>query len=367
MKNNRVLLALSGGIDSTVSGLLLKDQGFEVIAITMKTWDYASSGVDMAKNKTTGCCSLEDINDARQICVENGIPHYIRDLREDFGDSVINNFIDEYMAGRTPNPCILCNTHIKWGALLKMADQLECAYIATGHYAIIRKEGERYLLSSGVDATKDQSYVLWGLTQEVLARTLFPVGGYEKTEIRKIALEKGYADLAKKGESYEICFIPSGHFSDFLKFKKPELAKLEGGEFRLKDETVVGHHKGYPFYTVGQRRGLGLALSHPIFITKIDHKNNVIYVGGEEDLQKKIIHVDGLNLVKSPTIIDGTECIVKIRHLDRGTHARIYNEDDGKKIRVEFLKDVKAAVVGQSAVILDYSNDVLGGGYICEV
>ena len=364
-KGKKVLCAMSGGIDSTVSAMLLKEAGAEVIGITMKTWDYVSSGVDVMKNKTTGCCSLDDINDARALCVDYDIPHYIHDIRTDFNDSVINNFVDEYMNGRTPNPCILCNTHIKWGALLKIADQLHCDYIATGHYAIIRKEGDRYILSSGVDATKDQSYVLYGLTQEVLARTIFPVGGYEKSEIRKIAADRGYESLSKKGESYEICFVPAGHFSDFLKFKRPELAHLDGGEIRLKDETVVGTHHGYPFYTVGQRRGLGISLGYPAFVTDIDNVNNIIYVGPEDELNKTIVYIDKFNFIKSATIEDGTECIVKIRYKDRGTHARLYNAEDGL-IKVEFLKEVKAPTLGQSAVALDYDNNVLGGGVMVK-
>lgn len=364
-KGKKVLVALSGGIDSTVSALLLKEAGLDVIGVTMKTWDYASSGVDIAHNKSTGCCSLDDINDARSICVEHDIPHYIHDIRKYFNDSVINNFIDEYMSGRTPNPCILCNTHIKWGALLKIADQLGCDYIATGHYAIIRNENGRYILSSGIDATKDQSYVLYGLTQEVLARTIFPVGGFEKKDIRQMAADRGYESLSKKGESYEICFVPSGHFSDFLKFKRPELAHLDGGEIRLKDGTVVGTHHGYPFYTVGQRRGLGISLGYPAFVTNIDHLTNVIYVGPEDELSKTIVYIDKFNFIKAPTIEDGTEAIVKIRYKDRGTHARLYNAEDGL-IKVEFLKDVKAPTLGQSAVVLDYNNDVLGGGVITK-
>jgi tRNA-specific 2-thiouridylase len=269
------------------------------------------------------------------------------------------------MSGRTPNPCILCNTHIKWGALLKIADQLNCDYIATGHYAIIRNENGRYLLSSGVDVTKDQSYVLYGLSQEVLARTIFPIGGYEKKEIRQMAADRGFEDLSKKSESYEICFVPVGHFSDFLKFKRPELAHLDGGDIKLKDGTVVGKHHGYPFYTVGQRKGLGLSLGYTVYVTNIDNENNIIYVGGEEDLNKSVVYIDNFNYIKYPKIEDGIECIVKIRYKDRGTYARLYNAEDGL-IKVEFLKEVKAPTLGQSAVALDYDNDVLGGGIIVK-
>src|SRR5688500_9596513 len=171
----RVLVAMSGGIDSSVAAVLLHEQGYEVVGITMKTWDYASSG---ASKKETGCCSLDSINDARSVAVSRGFGHYILDIRQEFGGFVINNFVDEYLAGRTPNPCVLCNTHIKWEALLKRADMLDCEFIATGHYAKIRQENGRYVISKGLDANKDQSYVLWGVTQECLSRTMLPLGGF---------------------------------------------------------------------------------------------------------------------------------------------------------------------------------------------
>ena len=214
-RKGKVLVAMSGGIDSTVTALMLHEQGYEVVGITMKTWDYASSG---SSKKETGCCNIDSFNDARMAAVQHGFPHFILDIREEFGDFVIENFVDEYLAGRTPNPCVMCNTHIKWRALLKRADALDCDYIATGHYANIHQHTNgRYFISKGLDETKDQSYVLWGLQQDLLSRTLLPLGTYRKTEIRQMAHDFGYPELAKKAESYEICFVPDfcGCFHSF--------------------------------------------------------------------------------------------------------------------------------------------------------
>ena len=185
-KNGKVLVAMSGGIDSSVTALMLHEQGYQVIGITMKTWDYASSG---GNKKETGCCSLDSINDARTLAVNLGFPHYILDIRNEFGDYIIDNFVEEYLAGRTPNPCVLCNTHIKWEALLKRADKLDCEFIATGHYAQVREENSRFVISKGLDENKDQSYVLWGLSQASLGRTKFPLGGFRKSEIRQMAAD----------------------------------------------------------------------------------------------------------------------------------------------------------------------------------
>ena len=230
MKKGRVLMAMSGGIDSTMSALILHELGYEVIGLTMKTWDYESSG---GNGKETGCCSLDSINDARKVAVDCGFPHTVLDIRDEFGDAIIDNFVDEYIAGRTPNPCVLCNTHIKWAALLKRADMLKCKYIATGHYAQIRKENDRFVVSKGLDEIKDQSYVLWGVSQECLSRTIFPIGGYHKEDIRKMALSKGYKELAQKSESYEICFIPDNDYRSFLK------RKVKGLEKRLPEAALL--------------------------------------------------------------------------------------------------------------------------------
>jgi tRNA-specific 2-thiouridylase len=358
-KKGKVLVAMSGGIDSTVSAVLLHHEGYEVIGITMKTWDYATTG---GSKKETGCCSLDSINDARQVAVDMGFPHYIIDIREEFGDYVIDNFVEEYLAGRTPNPCVLCNTHIKWEALLKRADAMNCDYIATGHYAQIRKEAERYVISKGLDRSKDQSYVLWGVSQQCLSRTIFPVGAYHKKQIRQMALNWGYEELAKKSESYEICFVPDNDYRGFLKRKVTGLEeKVKGGKFIDKKGNVLGEHEGYPFYTIGQRKGLGIALGKPMFVTDIIPETNTVVLGSEEELKKQKMYVGKINMIKYPAIADGAEAVVKIRYKDEGAPARLYNE--GENIRVEFTAPVKAITPGQSAVFYE-GNDVLGGGVI---
>jgi len=357
----RVLMAMSGGIDSSVSAMLLHDEGYEVVGLTMKTWDYASSGTS---KKETGCCSLDSINDARQIAVEKGFPHYILDIREEFGDAVIDNFVDEYMAGRTPNPCVMCNTHIKWEALYKRAEMLECDFIATGHYAQIRKENGRYIVSRGIDATKDQSYVLWGLPQDLLSKTIFPIGGYHKTDIRDMARKMGFEELANKNESYEICFIPDNDYRSFLKTRIDNLdEKVSGGKFVSVEGEVLGEHKGYPFYTIGQRRGLEIAFGEPRYVTKIDPETNTVVLGTFDDLQKHEMWVKDVNLVKYESLPDNTESITKIRYKDPGTNSTI-SQHDGL-VKVVFHKTVNAVAPGQSAVFYD-GDDVIGGGFIMK-
>jgi len=351
---------MSGGIDSTVTALMLHEQGYEVIGITMKTWDYASSG---ASKKETGCCNLDSFNDARAAAVHHGFPHFVLDIRDEFGDFVINNFVDEYLAGRTPNPCVLCNTHIKWRALLKRADAMDCAFIATGHYGQIRQHNDRYVLSKGIDDLKDQSYVLWGLQQDVLARTLLPLGKYRKTEIRQMAFDFGYPELAKKAESYEICFVPDNDYRGFLKRRVDGLEEqVNGGNFVLKDGTIVGQHKGYPFYTIGQRKGLDIALGRPIYVTSIIPETNTVVLGEEEDLQRSEMRVAGINMVKYDHIPEGLEATTKIRYKDKGALSNLYHADNGQ-IGVRFYEQVKGIAPGQSAVFYE-GDDVIGGGII---
>jgi len=359
-RKGKVLVAMSGGIDSTITALMLNDQGYEVVGITMKTWDYATSG---GGKKETGCCNIDSFNDARMAAVQHGFPHYILDIRDEFGDFVIENFVDEYLAGRTPNPCVMCNTHIKWRALLKRADALGCDYIATGHYGNIHQhENGRFYISKGVDELKDQSYVLWGLQQDLLSRTLLPLGTYHKTEIRQMALDYGYPELAKKSESYEICFVPDNDYRGFLKRRVDGLEeKVSGGFFVDKTGKVLGKHKGYPFYTIGQRKGLDITFGKPVYVTNIIPETNTVMLGEEDDLNRQEMLVSKINWIKYEGITDGMEAVTKIRYKDKGAISNLYNHENG--VQVKFYHFAKGIAPGQSAVFYE-GDDVIGGGII---
>lgn len=360
-KHGRILVAMSGGIDSSLAAVLLHEEGYEVIGMTMKTWDYASSG---GTKKETGCCSLDSINDARNISVSLGFPHYILDIRNEFGDYVIDHFTGEYLEGRTPNPCVLCNTHIKWDALLRRADRLDCEFIATGHYANIREENSRFVISKGIDELKDQSYVLWGVSQESLSRTKLPLGHLRKSEIRDMARERGFIELVTKSESYEICFVPDNDYRGFLKRRIPGLEQqVAGGNFVLEDGTVVGKHEGYPFYTIGQRKGLGIALGYPVFVTEIRKDRNEVVLGRDKALYRDGMVVGKLNLQKYASIEQPIETITKVRYKDPGTAALISQE--GEQIKVLFHEGVSAIAPGQAAVFYE-GTDVIGGGWIMK-
>jgi tRNA-specific 2-thiouridylase len=360
-KKGRVLMAMSGGIDSSVAAVLLHEEGYEVLGMTMKTWDYVSAG---GNKKETGCCSLDSINDARAIAVEKGFPHYIIDIREEFGSHVIEDFVQEYLAGRTPNPCVKCNTHIKWDALLKRADMLDCEFIATGHYANVRRENDRYVVSKGKDSWKDQSYVLWGVSQECLSRTIFPVGNFHKPEIRQMAHDMGFHELATKNESYEICFIPDNDYRSFLKRRVEGIEeKLRGGHFKDRQGKILGKHKGYPFYTIGQRKGLEIALGEPLYVVDIQKDTNTVVLGSIEELKRQEMWVKNTNFIKVASLDQPTEALTRIRYKDPGTFSTL--EQAGDHVKVTFHHSVSAVAPGQSAVFYD-GNDVIGGGFIAK-
>lgn len=353
---------MSGGLDSSVAAMLLQKQGYELVGVTMKTWDYEQSG--SLKNETS-CCNLDSINDAREIAVSLNFPHYVIDIKDEFNDYVIKDFVNQYLNGRTPNPCVLCNTHIKWGAMLKRADKLSCQYIATGHYAKIREESNRFIISKSDDSNKDQTYMLWGLTQKLLKRTLFPLGSYNKDEIRKIAHKAGFKGVAGKKESYEICFIPDDDYRSFLQRRIKGLKeKVGGGNFIDTKGNVLGKHDGYPFYTIGQRKGLNIALGEPMYVKQIKPETNTIVLGKEKELYQNTFTVTGLNSIKYDYIPEDMDVLVKIRYKNQGHYGRVYQTGD--KAKVELNEKVKAITPGQSAVFYK-NNDILGGGFIDKV
>jgi tRNA-specific 2-thiouridylase len=281
----------------------------------------------------------------------------------EYKDRVFADFLREYSAGRTPNPCVLCNTHIKWNALLKRADALDCEFIATGHYARIKEADGRKFISKSADDNKDQSYVLWGLTQEALKRSRFPLGHLTKPEVRKVAFDAGYAELSKKAESYEICFVPDNDYRGFLKRRRPELeAEVAGGNFVNTKGEILGKHQGYPFYTIGQRKGLGKAFGEPMFVNKIDPETNTVVLGTLDELVRNGMTVYQANIQKYDRLPDGLEALTKVRYHDRGTLGKLSTLPDGK-ISVEFMANVSGVAPGQSAVFYE-GDDVVGGGII---
>ncbi len=360
----RVLLGMSGGLDSSVAALLLKQQGHEVIGMTIKTYNYDSvSGSNPAND--TSCCSLDGINDARSVAMMLGIPHYVTDLTKEFGSEIIDYFKETYLEGKTPNPCVKCNREIKWAAMLRKADALGCEFISTGHYVKLRDEGERKVLSRSPDASKDQSYALWAVREEHLHRTLFPLSGYTKEEIRQIAREHNLP-VAGKRESYEICFVSD---NDYRRFLRENVANIETkaptGTFMFHD-MPVGTHEGVPFYTIGQRKGLGISLpSHPepLYVTGLDVLNNIVTLGDDEELLTKQLTAHSVNLIKYARLPqDGLAVIAKIRYKDEGATARVHPLPDNR-ISVMFEEDRRAITPGQSVVLYE-GDDVVGGGII---
>ena len=347
----RVAVGMSGGVDSATAAYLLKEACYEVVGVTIKTW----TGED------NRCCEMAD---AREMALRMGISHYVRGAAADFERCVARPFIDDYLSGRTPNPCVECNRHVKWAALLAAADELGAAYVATGHYARIgRLANGRCAIRRAAHLRKDQSYVLYKLTQEQLARTMLPLGGYEKDEVREIAARAGLS-AAEKPDSQEICFVTEGGYADFIE-READAPLPPPGNFVDEAGNVLGRHKGVVHYTVGQRKGLGLALGAPAYVTHIDPEKNEIVIGGEASLLRSSVLCGDLHFmgVEDLRPDETLRAFVKIRYNHKGAAATL-KKNGGESLTIDFDAPVRAPTPGQSAVFYDEDGYIVGGGKI---
>lgn len=358
MSKGKVLIGMSGGVDSSVSALLLKQAGYEVIGATMRLWE------DKEKPEIEdGCCSNRAVYDAKRVCDKIGIPHYTLDCREIFKDKVIDNFVHCYSCAKTPNPCIECNKYLKFDVFYQKALELECDYISTGHYAKVEfsEKYNQYVMKKSEENKKDQTYFLYSINKEVLPKLIFPLEHFkDKSEIRKIAEENGLT-VAQKPDSQEVCFIPDNNYVGFLEENMKQ--KIVEGSIAMKDGTILGQHSGLIHYTVGQRKGLGIAYSEPLYVLKLDKEENEVVVGIEKELYANTLHANELNFLLDIDLSNPIEVMAKIRYRAKPAKAILYPIENGK-VKVEFIESQRAITPGQSVVFYIEDDVVLGGGKI---
>lgn len=369
MTKEKVIIAMSGGVDSSAAACLLKDQGYDVIGVHLRLWFDEDADTADIPDDGRRCCAISNAEDARMVADKLGIPFYVLNCRNEFHSEVVEYFCAEYLAGRTPNPCTVCNEKIKFGYLLKKADELGAKYVATGHYAVIEQDTEtnRYLLKKGHDEKKDQSYFLFSLSQDQLSRILFPLGKYSKPQVRELAKNFGL-NIHKKKESQEICFITNDNYRDFLQRRYPE--KFKSGNIVNASGKVLGQHEGVFSYTIGQRKGIGVSNPTPLYVIATDVEKNEVIVGEKDELFKESCIVENITWISIEKLETPLECLTMIRYNHPGAPSTIEPIVGGKaepigngRVKVTFDQPEKAIAPGQAAVFYD-GEAVIGGGWI---
>jgi tRNA-specific 2-thiouridylase len=356
-QNRRVLVGMSGGIDSTAVCLMLQEQGYEVVGVTMRVFDVPS--------QLDADGQPRSIAEARDVAVRLGVEHHVADEREGFRNQIVQYFIDEYMQGRTPNPCVMCNPQFKFRVLTEWADRLDCGYIATGHYVQTICDDGHYYIVTGDDPQKDQSYFLWNLSQEVLSRCVFPLGGWKKPDVRQYLADKGFTLKAKEGESMEVCFI-EGDYRDFLREHCPQIdTQIGPGKFVDAMGRTLGVHQGYPYYTIGQRKGLGIALGKPAYVLKINPDKNTVMLGDAAQLLARYMLIEQLRLVDAERFFSESSLSVRIRYRSRSVPCEVVREVGDGRFLIRFFEEVSAITPGQSAVFY-VGNRLVGGAFIAS-